>query len=33
MKRFRMEDSKKGFLPIMKGVPLSATQSPEKEKE
>jgi hypothetical protein len=33
MKRFRMEDSKKGFLPIMKGVPLSVTQSPTTEKE
>jgi hypothetical protein len=28
-----MEDSKKGFLPIMKGVPLSATQCPTTKKE
>jgi hypothetical protein len=27
-----MEDSKKGFLPIMKGVPLSVTQSPATER-
>jgi hypothetical protein len=33
LKRFRMEDSKRGFLPIMKGVSLSVTQCPTKEKE
>jgi hypothetical protein len=33
MKRFRMEDSKKGSLPIMKGVSLSVTQCPATEKE
>jgi hypothetical protein len=33
LKRFIIEDSKKGFLPIMKGVPLSVTQSPPTEKE
>jgi hypothetical protein len=26
LKRFRMEDSKRGFLPIWKGVMLSVTQ-------
>jgi hypothetical protein len=33
LKRFRMEDSKKGSLPIMKGVSLSVTQCPATEKE
>jgi hypothetical protein len=33
LKRFKMEDSKKGFLPIMKGVSLSVTQCPAIEKE
>jgi hypothetical protein len=28
-----MEGSKKGFLPIMKGLSLSVTQCPAKEKE
>jgi ATP-binding cassette subfamily B (MDR/TAP) protein 1 len=33
LKRFRMENSKKGNLPIMKGVSLSVTQCPATEKE
>jgi hypothetical protein len=33
LKRFKMEDSKRGFLPIMKHVPLSVTQCLETEKE
>jgi hypothetical protein len=33
LKRFKMEDSKRGFLLIMKGVPLSVTQCPATEKE
>jgi hypothetical protein len=33
LKRFRMEDSKRGSLPIMKGVLLSVTQCPATEKE
>jgi hypothetical protein len=33
LKRFRMENSKKGNLPIMKGVSLSVTQCPGTEKE
>jgi hypothetical protein len=32
LKRFRMEHSKKGVLPIIKGVPLSVTQCPATEK-
>jgi hypothetical protein len=33
LKRFRMENSKKRNLPIMKGVSLSVTQCPATEKE
>jgi hypothetical protein len=33
LKRFKMEDSKRGSLPIMKGVSLSVTQCPPTEKE
>jgi hypothetical protein len=33
LKRFRMEISRKGNLPIMKGVSLSVTQCPTTEKE
>jgi hypothetical protein len=33
LKRFKMEGSKKGFLPIIKGVSLSVTQCPATEKE
>jgi hypothetical protein len=33
LKRFRMEDSKRGSLPIMKGVSLSVTQCPTAKKE
>jgi hypothetical protein len=33
LKRFRMENSKKGNLPVMKGVSLSVTQCPATEKE
>jgi hypothetical protein len=33
LKRFRMENSKKGNLPIIKGVSLSVTQCPATEKE
>jgi hypothetical protein len=32
LKRFKMEGSKKGLLPIMKGVSLSVTQCPATEK-
>jgi hypothetical protein len=32
LKRFKMEDSKRGSLPIMKGVLLSVTQCPATEK-
>jgi hypothetical protein len=32
-KRFRMENSKKENLPVIKGVPLSVTQGPATEKE
>jgi hypothetical protein len=33
LKRFRMENCKKGNLPIMKGVSLSVTQCPATKKE
>jgi hypothetical protein len=33
LKRFRIENSKKGNLPIVKGISLSMTQSPAIEKE
>jgi hypothetical protein len=33
LKRFRMEHAKKGFLTIIKGVPLSVTQCTATEKE
>jgi hypothetical protein len=33
LKRFRMENSKKGNLPVVKGVSLSATQGPAIGKE
>jgi hypothetical protein len=33
LKRFRMENSKKGNLPVMKGVSLSVTQCPATKKE
>jgi hypothetical protein len=33
LKRFRMENSKNGNLPVMKGVSLSVTQCPATEKE
>jgi hypothetical protein len=33
LKRFRMENSKKGNLPVIKGVTLSVTQCPAKETE
>jgi hypothetical protein len=33
LKRFRMESSKKGNLPVVKGVSLSVTQFPTTEKE
>jgi hypothetical protein len=33
LKRFRMEHSKKGFLPVWKGDPLSVTQCPAIENE
>jgi hypothetical protein len=33
LKRFRMENFKKGNLPVMKGVSLSVTQCPATEKE
>jgi hypothetical protein len=33
LKRFRMENSKKGNLPIVKGISLSVTQGPAVEKE
>jgi hypothetical protein len=32
-KRFKMENSKKGVLPVVKGTSLSVTQSPATEKE
>jgi hypothetical protein len=33
LKRFKMESSKKGFLPIIKGVSLSVNQFPATEKK
>jgi hypothetical protein len=33
LKRFRMENSKKGNLPIVKGISLSVTQGPVTQKE
>jgi hypothetical protein len=33
LKRFRMENSKKGNLPVVKGISLSVTQGPATEKE
>ena len=33
LKRFRMDQSKKGFLPVQKGKPLSLTQCPATVKE
>jgi hypothetical protein len=33
LKRFRMRNSKKGYLPIVKGILLSVTQSPATDKE
>jgi hypothetical protein len=33
LKRFRMENSKKGNLPVVKGISLSVTQGPATEKK
>jgi hypothetical protein len=33
LKRFRMEEAKKGFLPVLKGKPLSLTQCPATAKD
>ena len=33
LKKFKMDQSKKGFLPVLQGVKLSKTQSPTTEEE
>ena len=33
LKKFKMDQAKKGFLPVLKGVKLSKTQSPTTEED
>ena len=33
LKKFKMDQSKKGFLPILQGVKLSKTQKPDHDRD